>query len=251
MSPNLPNVIANLLFFEEIPSYIVIVFLVLVVSLFLILVITIFEKRKGINSDEGLGEGAYQDALKILDKARADSLRIMSRAQSKAQTLMDNTYSLTDVAKKELDARIGDVYKRQEDYLKKSIEELLITFKSAVEKGSEENIRTLVQTTETLKKEALSDITEFKEMLEEETMGAKEELEEKVKADYAQVEAEIDTYRQEKLKELNNKVLDILSNVYLEVIGKELDQPKYEEMVLKLLDDEVRKSGLKDVSSNE
>ncbi|MFH1648227.1 MAG: hypothetical protein ABIA11_00665, partial [Patescibacteria group bacterium] len=148
-------------------------------------------------------------------------------------------------------ARIGDVYKRQEDYLKKSIEELLITFKSAVEKGSEENIRTLVQTTETLKKEALSDITEFKEMLEEETMGAKEELEDKVKADYAQVEAEIDTYRQKKLKELNNKVLDILSNIYLEVIGKELDQPKYEEMVLKLLDEQVRKSGLKDVSSNE
>ncbi|MFH1648361.1 MAG: hypothetical protein ABIA11_01350, partial [Patescibacteria group bacterium] len=150
MSSNLPSIIANLLFFEEIPSYIVIVFLILAISLFLILIITIFEKRKGINSDEGLGESAYQDALKILDKARAESLRIMSRAQSKAQTLMDSTYSLTDAAKKELDARIGDVYKRQEDYLKKSIEELLITFKSAVEKGSEENIRTLVQTTETL-----------------------------------------------------------------------------------------------------
>lgn len=252
MISNLPGIITNLVFFEEIPSYIVIVFFVLIVSLFLILIVSLIERRRGdYNTSEELGEDAYENALKILDKARVDSLRVMSRAQSRAQDLMDNTYSLTDKVKKELDARISTVYKNQEDYLRKSVEELLRTFKSAVEKGKEENIRTLIETTETLKKEALSDISEFKEMLEDETFEAKEELENKVKSDYAEVEREIDTYRQDKLKDLNNKVLDILSNIYLEVIGKELDQPKYENMVLKLLDEEIRKSGLRNVPSSD
>lgn len=250
MNINLPNTVSEFLFFEDIPSYILVVSLVFIVSLFLIMIVNLIDKLKPRSKEEVLGEGAYQDALRILDKARVESLKIMSRAQNRAQNVMDSTYLLTKEAKDELDLRIKDVYKNQEDYLKKLTQDLLSSFKIAVEKGREENIRTLVETTETLKKEALSDVDEFKNMLKAETIEVKEELGDKMRADYAQVEAEIKSYKEEKVKELNDRVLDILSEVYTEVIGKDLDQKKYEEMVLRLLKDEIRVSGLGSSSSN-
>jgi hypothetical protein len=207
-------------------------------------------KRKGVSfNNRDLSDEAYQDALKILDRARADSLKILGRAQSKAQGVLSSTYSISKESREKLDKNLQNIYEKQERSLSDLTRELLESYKSAVEGGKEENIRTLYEATESMKKEALKGVTELKEVIKRETLEARGQLEGKIKSEYESIEQEIDVYKTEKLKNLNDKVFDILANVYAEVIKQDLDQIKHEKLIISLLKDELRKSGLKRTTS--
>jgi hypothetical protein len=193
----------------------------------------------------GLEAGAYQDALKILDRARADSLKILGRAQSKAQSVLNSTYIISKESREKLDDNLRNIYEKQEQTLAALTKDLLSSYKNTVEEGKEENIRTLYEATESMKKGALEGVTEFKEAIKKKTLEASGELESKIEAEYVNVEKEIEAYKSERLNNLNNKIFDILANVYAEVIGQDLDQIKHEKLILGMLKDELRKSGIR------
>lgn len=225
---------------------------VLLITCFLIILKSRkFSKKKNIKDaleNKGLGENAYQDALKILDRARADSLKILGRAQSKAQSVLNSTYTISKESREKLDDNLHNIYEKQEKSLSDLTKDLLNSYKSAVEEGKEENIRTLYEATESMKNEALKGVTEFKDVIKKETLEARGQLEDKLKAEYSIVEQEVEVYKAEKLKNLNNRIFDILANVYAEVIKQDLDQIKHEKLIIGMLKDELRKSGMRGVT---
>jgi len=198
-------------------------------------------KRKKI---DGLREESYQDALKILDRARTESLKILSRAESRAHNVLNDTYSVSKESKDRLEKNLQQIYQKQEKYISDVNNELIRSYKDIVAEGKKENIRTLYEATEEMKKEAMSGVTEFKNVIQKETLEAQNELESKIQSEYAEIEKEIESYKSEKLKNLNNKIFDILAIVYSEVIGQDLDQIKHEKLIIELLKDEIRRSGL-------
>lgn len=193
---------------------------------------------------EDIGGEVYQDALKILDKARSDSLKILSRAQARAQGLLDNTYTISQESRRKLDQSIDSIYQKQESSLQDLSEELLESYRDAVEEGKQENIRTLYEATEAMRKEALSGVDDFKNVIQKETLETQNALEEKIREEYAKIDEELTTYKDEKIKSLNNRVFEILSDIYTDVIKEDLDQIKYERMILSMLQEEIEKSGM-------
>lgn len=208
-------------------------------------------KKKGIvegSGDSEIERNAYDEALKILDRARADSLKILGRAQSKAQGLLDNTYVISKESRKKLEDSVRSIYEKQEHVLDNLSEELLENYKIAVEEGQKENIRTLYEVTEAMRKEAIQGVDELKNVVKKETMEAQDALEEKITTEYAKVGDEIKEYRSKKIESLNKKIFELLSNIHSEVLNEDLDQIKHEKLILELLDREIKKSGLKNVS---
>jgi hypothetical protein len=204
------------------------------------------KKKKDSNVEEGgIERSAYGEALKILDRARADSLKILGRAQMKAQGLLDNTYVISKENRKKLEDSVKSIYEKQERVLDNLSEELLENYRLAIEQGKKENIRTLYEVTEAMKKEAIQGVDELKDVVKRETMGAQDALEEKITSEYAKVDLEIKDYKKKKVEGLNKKIFELLSNIHSEVIGQELDQIKHEKLILELLDREIKKSGLK------
>ena len=206
------------------------------------------KNKKKVDSDveeKGLERSAYGEALKILDRARADSLKILGRAQMKAQGLLDNTYVISKENRKKLEDSIRGIYEKQERVLDNLSEELLENYRVAIEQGKKENIRTLYEVTEAMKKEAIQGVDELKDVVKRETMGAQDALEEKITSEYAKVDLEIKDYKKKKVESLNKKIFELLSNIHSEVIGQDLDQIKHEKLILDLLDREIKKSGLK------
>ena len=203
------------------------------------------KKRKGnVEVRNDIGGEVYQDALRILDQARSDSLKILGRAQTKAQGLLDSTYVISQENKKKLLDNVQNINEKQERALDNLSEELLNLYKSAIEEGKQENIRTLYEVTEAMKKEALSGVDEFKDLIKKETLGAKEALESKIMTEYAKVDEEIKIYREKRIKSLNSKIFDLLSDMYEEVIGEDFDQVKHEKLILRMLKEEINRSGL-------
>lgn len=207
--------------------------------------------RNKLNKKDASVEGneieksAYGEALKILDRARADSLKILGRAQIKAQGLLDNTYVISKENRRKLEDSVKDIYEKQSRVLDNLSEELLDSYRLAIEEGKKENIRTLYEVTEVMRKEAIQGVNELKDVVKRETMGAQDALEEKITSEYAKVDAEIKEYKKSKVESLNKKIFEVLSNIHSEVIGQDLDQIKHEKLILELLDREIKKSGLK------
>lgn len=251
MNLNLPIYFTNGFLFTGDTHLVVLAYFMFVIGLILIVYsIVVLGKRRYTKkkqqqmSPEDLSNNAYQDALRILDRARADSLKILSRAQMKAQTVLKSTYSITQESRRELDENLIEIYKKQEKSLGDLTEELLQSYKHAVQQGKDENIRTLYEASEAMKKEALSGVDELKTAIKKETLGAQQALEEKIQTEYSKVEHEVDIYKQEKIKNLNKKIFDMLSEIYSRVIMQDLDQTTHEKMILDLLKEEIRKSGI-------
>jgi len=204
------------------------------------------DKDNGLSiSEEGEDRGSYSEALKILDRARADSLKILGRAQVKAQGILDSTYVISRENRKKLEDNLKNIYEKQEKSLDNISEELLEYYREAMEEGKKENIRTLYEVTEAMRKEAIQGVDELKDVVKKETMGAQEALEEKITTEYAKVDSEIKDYKLKKIESLNKKIFELLSNIHSEVIREDLDQIKHEKIILELLDREIKKSGLK------
>lgn len=206
------------------------------------------KKKKKSENDIGgsdIERSAYGEALKILDRARADSLKILGRAQIRAQGLLDNTYVISKENRKKLEDSVKGIYEKQEQVLGNLSEELLENYREAVEQGKKENIRTLYEVTEVMRKEALQGVDELKDVVKKETMGVQDALEDKITEEYAKVDVEIKDYKKKKVESLNKKIFELLSNIHSEVLGQDLDQIKHEKLILDLLDREIKKSGLK------
>jgi hypothetical protein len=167
------------------------------------------KNKKRVDSnveEEGIERSAYGEALKILDRARADSLKILGRAQMKAQGLLDNTYVISKENRKKLEDSVRGIYEKQERVLDNLSEELLENYRVAIEQGKKENIRTLYEVTEAMKKEAIQGVDELKDVVKRETMGAQDALEEKITSEYAKVDLEIKDYKKKKVESLNKKI---------------------------------------------
>lgn len=221
------------------------IFLILV--LFYVFVSAVFEKisRKKIEQEaKEVHDGAYEEALRILDEARLKSIKVLSDSQLKAQKLLSDTRYVSDEKKKELSKRVEDLYVKEEVSFKQLSNDLIKSYKEALEKEQTENIRTLAETTEMIKDEVLSDIGEFKETILKETVDSQRQIDEKLRKSYEEAEKEIESYREEKIAALNEKIFLILADITEQVIGKAVDQTDHEKMILDSLKDEVKKLGI-------
>jgi F0F1-type ATP synthase membrane subunit b/b' len=203
------------------------------------------EVSKSANANGDIKEGAYNEALEILDRARADSLKILGKAQAKAQNLLDNTYVISKENREKLQENIKNIYDKQNQTLSNLSEELLESYRLSIEEGKRENIRTLYEVTEAMKQEAIRGVDELKDVVKKETIEAQDALEDKVNREYAKVDAEIKEYKRKKIEGLNRKIFELLSNIYTEVLKQDLDQTKHEKLILELLEQELKSSGLK------
>ncbi len=201
-------------------------------------------KKQGIEIKETIEKEAYETALSILDKARSDSLRILGQAQVKAQGLISNTYVISKESRAMLERSVNEIYEKQGRVLGNISDEILESYRLAVEEGKKDNIRTLYEVTEAMRQEAIQGVNELKDVVKKETIGAQDALEEKITTEYAKIDSEVKEYKSKKVEGLNKKIFELLSNVYMELMGEDLDQIKHEKLILTLLEREIKKSGL-------
>ena len=201
-------------------------------------------KKQGIEIKETIEKEAYETALSILDRARSDSLKILGQAQVKAQGLISNTYVISKESRDRLERSIDDIYEKQGRVLGNLSDEILESYRLAIEEGKKDNIRTLYEVTEAMRQEAIQGVNELKDVVKKETIGAQDALEEKIMTEYAKVDSEVKEYKSKKVEGLNKKIFELLSNVYMDLMNEDLDQIKHEKLILSLLEREIKKSGL-------
>jgi F0F1-type ATP synthase membrane subunit b/b' len=192
---------------------------------------------------EDIEAEAYANAVKILDDARVQSLKILTSSQLKAQKSLEDASNISKDIKDSLNKKLVEIYTKQENSLQTTGAEMLATLKQAVESEKEENIKMLDASTGEIKTALLNEVDTFKDALKNETVATQRQIDDKLQKAYAEVDAEIHTYKAEKVKMINERIFQILSNISTQVIGGTLVQEDHERFIYDTLKDELQRAG--------
>lgn len=240
------TLLANFLITED-PLYfifiLVSIFIILLSSalLILLLVQTIKASQMRRNEMKGLKDEAYHEALQLLDDAQKKSLDILATSQIKARNSLDHAESLSKEAREELKDKVGKIYEKQTHTLENVGKEMLSAYKELLEVEKHTNLKNLEDTRNMIKDEMLSEVATFKESLKKDTFKVQEEIEKKVHEGYSEVSAEIEEYKRQKLEKLNTQIIEIMADIYTEVLGEKLTPDLHENFLLTRLEEELKR----------
>ncbi len=154
---------------------------------------------------------ARQKAVRLLEEARDKGMKIVLEATAKAGR--DQT-EITEELRK-LGEEQQDIYKQMIQSISKKVE-----------------------------KEAVREINQLSEVLEMETAGVQKMVGEKLEEEYKKSAIEIDQYKLQKLREINLKLRDLITDISRTVIGKNISIEEHSDLVIKALAEAKQKYGL-------
>jgi len=198
-----------------------IVLLVAVVILYLRMVKKYIDLKEGKDKEidpQTLIYQAQEKAQRILEKAEGEARDIVS----KAKTFLDLNQNL--VAK--------ELEQATKIYAKKYQQILLAT--------QDHILKMLQNIPKDTKDILLAEIASIRAQLGEETQKSMEEAKRLVTEAYQKAEAEVEEYRNERLRNIDESIVMILKEVARKVLAKEISQEEHEKLVLKALEEAKR-----------
>ncbi len=233
-------------FFTERVFYFVIAFSSLTVFILVLIIVYLLQykkQEKEAKLEEEIKDRAYEQAMKIMDAARLKSLKILEASQAKAHKSLESASSLSEEARQELEKKFSDIYDKHSSILEELGQDLVKTYKEALEKERKENFQVIDETSEMLKRELASEVMEIKDTVRKGTIEKQKEIETKLEEAYSSVEEEIKAYKFQKVEELNSRIFDIIAKVSDTVLGRVIDQSSHEKFILDALREELMKQG--------
>ena len=233
-------------FFTERVFYFVIAFSSLTVLILVLILLYVFQSKKQAKDrlmENEIKDKAYVEAMKIMDSARLKSLKILEESQLKAHKSLDNASSLSKEARAELDRKFAVIYDKQTSTLDGLSQELVKTYRDALEKERKENMQVIDETSDMLKRELTAEVIEITDTVRKGTIEKQKEIEKKLEEEYSRVEEEINAYKAQKTEEINSRIFDIIARVSDRVLGRVIDQSSHEKFILDTLTEELMKQG--------
>ena len=220
-------------------SLIYIVFLVLA-SLILLLVGIITSYLRLISKLTSFkGEKSAVDTGNLLIQAQIRAQKILEEAHVKAREMLTRNDSFS----KDLETKI-------EEELAKSMKMYVDKYDETLEKTEKESIKVLQNIPSDIKTLFLKEIEVVRQNLSQEVQKVEKDARQIVMDAYQKVEAEVEKYKLERIKQVDESIILILKDVARKVLSKEINKEEHEKLVLKALE-EAKRQGVFGVKSTE
>ena len=185
---------------------------------------------------EHMQDRAYQEALGILDLARARGVTIVGQANETAQQIIDNAAHMDVNYKADVKAKLQSVFDTQKELMQASSDDLIKTWQGELEAVRSQDAKVFASIATTIEQQAVKEIDDFKNILLRETLGSQKAIEEKFSESYKEAETELQTYKKDQMASIDKKVTSVLSDVAKQVLGKTIRLDEHEELVLNALE---------------
>lgn len=171
----------------------------------------------------------------LIEEAHEKSLHILGEANLKAQEIINKTAFVDEKMRGDLKAQLFHLTKIQEEELARITSELSHDHQNLLGSLSIQNQDLLKEASKEMEVEVLGEVARLKESLETETVKAKEIARNRVQEEYKKVEAELDTYKVQKMQEVDAKAQLLIKEVAKQVLGRSLTYQDHEDIVMKML----------------
>lgn len=178
--------------------------------------------------------------LEVIQKAGQDYLVIITNANKKAKEIVRNALSIKKSSEKDLEKTLEEFEKEQEALIQKTSEDLFEKYNIKVDDN--QDIKVSSNISKDIETYSDIQISEYKEIIEKETLESQKIIEQKTADEYQKIEEELNTFKKEKMKNIEENLHRIIKEVTEAAIGKSLNLEDKEDLIKKALE-EAKKSG--------
>lgn len=184
----------------ELPTLYLLLILLVIFSFFgalLIMSSTLYDKKR--RDEERDRDKAYKKALVILEEAKTKSLNIIKESNERAKRMIKETNLAVDESK---------------DFVESQLKSVAQEFKTDV----------------------LKETDEFKAELHKDALQTEQELRDKIAEEYHKMEADLETYKQSRLKEIDIRSLEVIEEVVKEYFAHTMTPQDHLDFIRQILD---------------
>lgn len=188
------------------------------------------------------GEIVKKNSL-ILDEKRNQAIRIIDNANNKALDIVHKANLFVSTSNETFNNQLKNITVNQLKAFEKATSDFIKMYGQVLNDLKSKNIEVFQNISENIEVDTLEEIKKFKQTIEQETIASEQELKKKIDQEYLLAKADVDQYREKKLKEIDDKIYEILEKVSKLVIGKALNISDQGELIIESLEN-AKKEGV-------
>lgn len=205
-------------------------FSIFILSLALIAIVALYSKTvKKMHlyqrEEQHLKAQMHKKADEIIEEAREKANKIIKEAHFIKNDAQDAFGKSLDIASQN---QIKDFGKVASDFRESYKKELDLVKNEATE--------IVKKIAKDIERDTLNDLKDFKEILKKETFASQKIVEAKIEEDYKRAEQEVEAYKKERLKGVEDHIYLVLQEVSKLVLGKALSVEEHERLIIDALD---------------
>lgn len=181
-------------------------------------------KKQNEDRREQIMMDAHNQALVIIDQATKKASQVMMQAQQ-----FDRT------AEGQLSQKLEEASRLHAEELKNATQDLLTLYKDALEKVKQEDITHAANISKNIDSLTEKELGKLHQVLSQQTVQSEQLVQEKINKDYQALEEELKNYKETRLKEIDESLLQIVQNVTEIVLQRQLSVVDQEQLVYEAL----------------
>jgi hypothetical protein len=193
-----------------------------------------FRKRK---VEEALiREEAHKQAQQILDAANSDSYKTIRDAQEKANVIISHANIAVEVTQKQMDSSMQNLIKLHSEAINKNLADFMSHFENALARKEITTLASFDQTFDKINSEIVSQVKSYKDVMQKNSLDMENTLRTNLENDLTQIRTKLGEYEAVKMKNLNDKIFQILTKVSHDALRKTFTISDHEDLVIQSLE---------------
>jgi cell division septum initiation protein DivIVA len=218
-----------------IPAYVLVAFIASLILLVITLLYLyhLYAEERDFQKEQ---EKVYKNSEKIIDEARKQANLIVEEAAQKAKHLvLDAEYVRSDLAH-DIESSIKTVGTSAVELFIKDSKEIDEQYKEVFSQIKKEYSQHTQEALAALQKLAVSELDSFSKNLKKETLNSQVFIGARINEEFETKQKEIEAYKSQRLKLVDQTINEIIAKVAEEVLGKAIPIDEHEALVLEALE---------------
>jgi hypothetical protein len=178
-----------------------------------------------------------------LDSSRKTAVKIIDDANSKAADIINKANLSTDIASDNFNQEVKRIASLQIKEFEKATSDFLKLYTQVLQDLKSKNIEVFQNVSKDIEVNTTEEIKNFTRSMEELTVASEKLVKKKIDTDYLSVKREIESYKAEELKKIDQEIYKLLEKVSKLVLGKALSLSEHEDLIEKSLE-RAKKEGV-------
>jgi len=160
---------------------------------------------------------------------------ILEEARQKAAKIIADAHLVDDNAQNEVQEQLKTLSLNKIKDFEKTSTDLFRVYKQELEDLKLNTLKIVNNITKDIENDTIKELKDFKEILKKETYASQKIVEQKIEQQYAETEKEIEAYKEDRIKKVEDEIYNILQNVSKLVLGKAISLQDHEQLVIDAL----------------
>jgi vacuolar-type H+-ATPase subunit H len=174
-------------------------------------------------------------ALHLIQEARDNAVHILEDAHVKAQRIIQSAKDYEAGLDKRIDTQLDTTSHHYKEVFDKTNQELLKTYEEMLRRLKEDNVNLLQNVSKDIEKEVMTEVKDFTGIMAKGTLDTQKEVEAKINASFAKVQSELETYKTDQYRKLDEQIYTIIQMTVSQVLGRTLRMEDHQQLVLDAL----------------